>query len=219
MNIQAQKKIEKSIPLNDHSLKIDLDLASSIEIATWNKSEVKIEVVADTPYAKYTEQFKLGVESRNGKLLIKSNSKDIVMNYQNDQGISGSQIIYPKALEHEFKYKISVPKNVILEITSITGNINSDFLHGNIKADVISGDIHIKKIEGNIELKTVNGTIEIPSQNSTVIAETQIGKITINSNLTFQKENTFIGEKVKITSDKTKNSIQVKTVNGNIILN
>lgn len=219
ISLHAQKKIQKEIEYDDQSVEVELDFASSIELISWDNPKIQIIADIQTENEKYTDLFRLGVENRGNELKIGSNSKEIFEAYQEDQDLEDKKVIYSKGLDHEFRYKIYIPKNIKLDISSITGTIASDYLEGVIKAHLINGDIVIKKFKGDLKLDTVNGKMELPAENASVKARTVMGKIHTNSDLAFTRKDKFMGEEVELQVENTQNLLDLHTVNGQIILN
>lgn len=219
INIQAQKNIKKETAFNDQTIDVDLDFASSIEIITWDQPTIQVVAVVKTQDPKYTELFRVELKEEKHTVFITSNSKYVMKAYQKDQELPDIGVIYTNGLDHEFNYQLMVPKNVKLNISSITGEIISDYVKGNIAIDLVNGNIKIKQFEGDLKLDTVNGRIELPGKDSSVIAKTVIGRIETTEELAFHHKENFIGEEVSLENENSQNSIQLNTVNGTIVLN
>ncbi len=218
ISLQAQKTIEKNIEYEGQPVEIELDFASSIEVVSWDKPTIQIIANISTEDEKYTALYALNVE-RNGSLInVSSNSKEIFKAYQKEQGKQGLSVLYTNALKHQFDYKLYLPKGIKVDISSITGNISSEFFQGNINADLVNGDISIRKFKGNLKLETVNGKIELPSENTSISAKTVTGKIHIDSKLNNFRKEKFIGEELELVAASTSNSLNLQTVSGDIFL-
>lgn len=218
-NMQGQKHFEKEIAYKEQSVEVELNFASSIEIISWDRADIKIQADVSTNDEKYTDLFRLDVEESTGMLKISSNSKELFEAYQEDRNMSDSGVIFSKGMDHEFNYKLYLPKNIKLNISSITGNINADYLEGNITADLVSGDIKIKKFNGNLKLTTVNGRMELPGNNTSVKAKTVIGNIQASEELAFTRKDKFLGEEIEFLNKSSKNSLELHSVSGEIIIN
>ncbi|MGM0934872.1 MAG: hypothetical protein ACQEWD_15660, partial [Bacteroidota bacterium] len=219
INIQAQKNIKKETAFNDQTIDVDLDFASSIEIITWDQPTIQVVAKVKTQDPKYTELFRVELREENHTVFITSNSKDVLQAYQKDQELPDIGVIYTNGLDHEFNYQLMVPKNVKLNISSITGEIISNYVKGNIAVDLVNGNIKIKQFEGDLKLDTVNGRIELPGKDSSVIAKTVIGRIETTEELAFHHKENFIGEEVSLENESSQNSMELNTVNGTIVLN
>jgi len=218
-NIQAQKNIEKEAPFNNQVIDVDLDFASSIEIITWDEPTIQVKAAIKTQDPKYTELFEIEFRDANHTLYITSNSKDVFKAYQEDRELPDVGIIYSQGLDHEFNYQLMVPKGVKLNLSSITGDISSEYLSGEIKVDLVSGNIKIQEFDGNLNSDTVNGRIELPGNDSSLVAKTVIGQIQTTGELAVIRKEKFIGQEISLKNDNSKNSMRLNTVNGTIIIN
>lgn len=213
----AQKKIEKQIPYQGESIKADFDFASSIRIVSWDNPTVKVETEVWTEDQKYSDLFELKVNEENGKIVLSSTAKEIFETFQEDHGLD-RRIIRTRSLDHEFKYTLFVPRDIELDISSINGSIQSDYIEGNVTANLINGSIIIDRFKGNLKLESINGKIVLPGQNSSIRAKTVTGSIQTNPALAVTQKNRFIGEEVEVVHSGS-NSLDLQTINGKIILN
>lgn len=219
INIQAQTNIKKETAFNDQSIDVDLDFASGIEIITWDQPTIRVVAEVKTQDPKYTDLFSVELNEENQTLFITSNSKEVLKAYQKDQGLSDTGVIYTNGLDLEFNYQLMVPKDVKLNISSITGEIITDYIKGDITIDLVNGNIKIKQFDGDLKLDTVNGTLELPGKNSSVIAKTVSGRIETTGDLGFNRQKNFIGEEVSFENKSSQNSMDLNTVTGTIVLN
>ena len=120
--------------------------------------------------------------------------------------------------EFDFSYTIYVPKGVELELSSITGNLTSEFLKGDISIQLVTGDIDIKKFEGDLKLKTVTGKISLPANDTSFTAETVMGNIHAVPNAGLVKKDRFVGQEMVLDLADSKNRLSLNTVTGDINL-
>lgn len=218
-NMQAQKNIEKETPFKNQIINVDLDFASSIEIITWDEPTIQVKAVIKTQDPKYTDLFDIEFKETNQALSITSNSKDVFKAYQEDRELPDIGVIYSQGLDHEFNYQLMVPKDVKLNISSITGDISSDYVNGEITVDLVSGNIQIREFDGNLNLDTVNGRIELPGNDSSLVAKTVIGKIQTTGELAIVRKEKFIGQEISLKNENSQNTMRLNTVNGTIVIN
>lgn len=218
VSLSAQKQVEKEINYEGQPVEMEFQFASSIEFISWDKPTIQVKAVVETEEEKYTDMFELNVKENSSKISISSNSRDIFQAHQKDEGKLNIAVLYSEGLEHNFDYKVYLPTDVKLNISSITGSIASDSFEGNIKAELVNGDIEIKKFKGDLDLKTINGKIELPSQNTSIAANTVIGHIHTKSNLKEFRKDKFVGEEVKLVSNDSDNHLKLHTINGDIFL-
>lgn len=219
LNVSAQKKISKTIPFQNQAVEVEFDFASSIEIISWDKPFIEVQVDVWTEDQQYTDLFQLEVKEGSEKLELNSTSKDLFRAYQKDHKLFSSGVINTQSLDHEFEYTLYLPKDIKLDISSITGNIYSEYIEGDIAADLINGTIAIKDFKGNLKLESINGVIELPGKNSSIKAKTVTGSIKSHPDLVLEYKDRFIGEEVELQVRNSSNSLDLHTVNGKIILN
>lgn len=210
LNLQAQKKVEKEVHYEGQQLTVELNFASDIIVKTWDREAIKIIASVQTADPKYTERFELTVEESNSELQLGSNTQDLFESFKDEYG-------HEKNLNHEFNYTLYVPKNVQMNLKSITGNLDSEFLQGKINVDLVTGDIKIKKLQGSFDLHSVTGKIYLPVNDSSYSAKTVMGKIHGDKNVEIKKG--FIGQEVVMNFDNSKNNLNLSTVTGDIYLN
>lgn len=218
ISLNAQKQVEKEINFQGQPVEMEFEFASSIEVISWDKPSIEVKATVDTEEEKYTEMYNLNVEENSSEIKVSSNSKEIFKAHQKDEDKLNLSILYTKGLAHQFDYKIYLPKNVKLHISSITGSIASDYVQGDIQVKLINGDISFKKFKGNLDLETINGKIELPSQNTSIAANTIIGKIYTSSDLEKFRKEKFVGEEVKLVASNSDNHLKLHTINGDIFL-
>lgn len=210
--LHAQKQVEKEVDYRGESVKIKIDLASDIEVKTWNKSSIRVEASISSEESKVNEEFDL-ITTRSGSALeIASNEMELFKMMENeDPHINRDN-------DFEAAYIIYVPEGVDLNLSSITGSLNSDYLNGKISIDLITGDINLKKAEGDLTLKTITGKIELPVKNTSFEAKTVMGEIYANADLEVEKQEHFIGREMTLNIQSSKNHLSLNTITGNIYL-
>ncbi len=219
LTLQAQKKIQKEVVYANQPVEMKLNFASNIEIKAWDQPTIKVEAIIETNDEKYTNLFDLYIKNETSKIEIESNSKEIFEAYQNDQKEeNGLAILYTRSLDHQFNYILYLPKNITLNLSSITGNVSSEFLQGDIAVEVISGNIDVKNYSGDLKLKTISGDIDLFYKDATLIAETITGDIHTGSKLKVDRRDKLIGQEVSIASNNA-NSLSLNTISGDIYLN
>lgn len=211
LTLQAQKKIvQEEIKYQQEPVELNLDFASSIALDTWEKSSILVEATVETVNKKYTDLFKLEVERSGPGLEIGSNSGDIFEAYQEDHP---DRYVGP---EHEISYKVYVPEGIELDLSSITGNVTSEYLSGDIVIDLVSGNIDIKDFKGDLRLETVSGKIKLPVKETSFTAETLMGDIHSETDLNLEKG--LVGQKIKLDYEGSSNRLSLNTVTGDIHL-
>lgn len=209
---QAQKKIQKEIKFQDQPVEVDLAMANSIEFKTWKKSLIQVDASIKTNNPKDFENYRIQVKEESGIIKIISNSKEIF------RGKECDELVINRTNEADFNYIIYVPENIELEVSSVIGNVNSDFLKGDIEINLVTGNINIENFEGDLDLRTVTGKISLPAKDSSFNATTVMGKIRTADNLKAEKKDQFLGEEMALNLKSSKNRLKLETVTGDIIL-
>ena len=213
INLQAQKLVEKEVNYRGESVKADLDLASDIELRTWNKSSILVKASVETEKPEDTEDFELLVKKNGSNIEIASNSKEL-FNAAEGDGL----VVNRDHNNFEINYIIYVPEGVELDLSSITGNLSSEYLEGKISVQLVTGDIEIKKFKGDLELKTVTGKIDLPAKDTSFKAKTVMGEIYANADPNLVKESGFVGQEIRLDLKESKNRLLLNTVTGDIDL-
>ena len=118
----------------------------------------------------------------------------------------------------DLNYVIFVPENIQLEVSSIIGNVTSEYLKGDIEINLVTGNINIEEYEGNFDLSTVTGKISLPAKDTSFNATTVMGKIKAADDLKAEKKDQFLGEEIALNLKGSKNRLKLKTVTGDIVL-
>ncbi|MEG9328036.1 hypothetical protein V6B16_08810 [Salinimicrobium catena] len=210
--VQAQKKIQKEIKFQEQPVEVDLALANSIEFKTWNKSLIQVDASVETEDPQDAERYELEVREESGGIRIVSNSEKIFKDKE------CGELVINRTNEVDLNYVIYVPEDIQLEVSSIIGNVTSEYLKGDIEINLVTGNINIIKFEGDLDLRTVTGKISLPAKDSSFKATTVMGKIRAADDLKVEKKDQFIGEEIALHLKGSKNRLNLKTVTGDIFL-
>ena len=209
--VQAQKKLEKQTDYAGEHVKVELALASSIQVKTWDKSSVKVEASIATEDPKYVDQYELSLEKNSSTIEISTNSEALFKK-------NGDERLRIDRDKFEFDYVVYVPKEVQLELSSITGDLNSEYLEGDISIELVTGDLSIKKFKGDLNLETVTGKINLPAKDTSFEAKTVMGKIYTAADPDLVTKDNFVGQEMSLKSETTTNRLRLNTVTGDIHL-
>ncbi|SDL55757.1 hypothetical protein SAMN04488034_10548 [Salinimicrobium catena] len=210
--VQAQKKIQKEIKFQEQPVEVDLALANSIEFKTWNKSLIQVDASVETEDPQDAERYELEVREESGGIRIVSNSEKIFKDKE------CGELVINRTNEVDLNYVIYVPEDIQLEVSSIIGNVTSEYLKGDIEINLVTGNINIIKFEGDLDLRTVTGKISLPAKDSSFKATTVMGKIRAADDLKVEKKDQFLGEEIALHLKGSKNRLNLKTVTGDIFL-
>ncbi len=131
-----------------------------IDIVTWNKNQVGIEITKESRRQDALEAFVITLE-HNG----------------DDVYIAGEA---PRNSRVDVRYRITVPTEYAVRLETGGGNINVASLQGAVFADTSGGSIHVGDVrEGSVDVNTSGGSIRIGDVQADVKADTSGGNITI----------------------------------------
>lgn len=171
LQISAQNRIvERSFTIDGNDqLHLDLQFGELISVKSWNKNEVAFKAVIEINRGKLNDALVLDFKQASGRLKVTSDyDKDKLQsgrledcpdkhysryNWNNDD--DGSYVVCSR-----ITYEIFVPRNVDLDVESISGDIELIGLNGPIRAKSISGFVDLSWPSNNtadIDIKTISG--------------------------------------------------------------
>ena len=170
MSANAEKEvIEKSFSVAANgTLKIDSD-EGSIEVETWNKNTVEVEVEKYARSQKRLDEFKVTVVQKG-----------------NDVEIIGDSNWNSRV---DVEYVVKVPKQYNVALKTGGGSISVEDLEGNAKVNTSGGSIKIGNVSnGDVDAHTSGGSIKVGDVDGNLSVDTsggsiRLGKITGTSNI------------------------------------
>jgi hypothetical protein len=211
--LQAQQKtVEKTlnVPANK---KVDLNLkfGNDINITAWDKNDVYIKVTYEINSGKLNDALLLTFESDqesarvkadlNHELLKTGKAEDcpdiknnINRSYNKGQGYYSCTTI---------NYEVRVPRNAVLDVETINGNILLRGFTGLVNAKTINGFVDMDwpgKKGADVALKTING--EVYSD--------------LDINFSNKKDNPIVGYQLRGSLNNGGTALNLETINGNI---
>lgn len=149
--LTAQKSIDKHIGFSGkESLALNIQIADSIAIHTWNKQEVYVKASVNINDNQDNEAYLISFVEAGQVLTIKANFEERYFKGRNNC-----------CMESTILWELFIPENTALSVETIDGNIIIEGMTGEIKAKSISGFIDWKVLPGHnadLELKTITGT-------------------------------------------------------------
>ena len=220
LTLSAQKVIEKNFDYSGQSIDLDVKFANNIEVKTWDKNTVYFKADITIEDGKYLDKFKLDIAENNSSLSIASNVKDVFDAFKAEweKTRPNKKGYYFEGDSYEFNYVLYVPKGATFAVSSINGDLASDYIEGDFTADLINGDIEIKKYNGDMDLKTINGEIDLVMKDSRLVAETIHGNIYADEGLNLTVSDRYVGQKGEGRFDNATHRLQLNTINGNMYL-
>jgi hypothetical protein len=146
----AQKNIDKHIPFaGKESLELDIQIADSITVHTWNKQEVYAKASVSINDNKENEAYLISFDETGKNVRIKACfDEDFFDGRKNN------------CIETLITWELYIPENTFFTIETIDGNIIIDGMTSDIKAKTISGfiDWTVKPdLKADLKLKTISG--------------------------------------------------------------
>jgi len=149
--MMAQKNIEKKISFSGkESIEMDIQIADSISIETWNRTEIQIRASINLNDNADNDKYETSFNEEASKVIIKAN---IIKDYFNNNKCCCNGMI---------TWKVIIPENTPFTIETINGNITVRGKTTEINAKSISGFIDWEVTpsrKADLEMKTITGTM------------------------------------------------------------
>ncbi len=181
---QEHREITKTLPLNKQGIVIVDTYKGSIDVTTWEKSEIEIvaRIEVDESFFDDGEQDVRDTEIRiNGsadEVRIKSDYDKLRHHHNGFWGLFGDNNLSLPSVH----YKIKMPKTASLTIKDYKSDSHIAGLHSSVEINTYKGDVEISDLVGSLDLETYKGNARIGfselSRNSRV--ETYKGEISIS---------------------------------------
>ena len=166
----GQKKVEENIKVKDQKkVKLDFEFAEEIKVSGWEKDEILIKVSVNINDNEDNEHFELKINEDSDKINITSDIREIKEITKNKIVVHKSEngertITYNNHYDIDFDiyFEVFVPKNMEVELSSITGDIFLSNLKAKLDIETISGfiDLTVKENESaSIKTSTISGGI------------------------------------------------------------
>lgn len=224
-NLSAQKKVtanQSSSGIED--VYVHVKFAENIEIKQWNKKEVSVEATVNINDNEHNDYFSLETDKIGSTFTIKSDYGDFFKkhgnrryHHSNDDEEDDDRCHCNNDLD--INYVIYVPRNMTLEVKSISGSAQIESYVGTLQLDFISGDIDVKKHSKNMRLKTISGDIDVYVSDAYFEAKTLSGGIYSDLEINFSQNNKRdYGRKISATIKNGDATLKLSTISGDIFL-
>jgi DUF4097 and DUF4098 domain-containing protein YvlB len=226
------ERFEQTYPLNPDGKVSVSNVNGSITIETWDKPQVKIEVVKTADSKDKLSEVEIKIDARQEYFKVET-----------DYGSWKNRRIWNRAGNLEVDYRLIVPRKAVLdEIETVNGSINITDANNLTRASAVNGQVKAVNLRGTVGLSTVNGsivaefdelqngskislntvngqiTLTIPSDaNATVKASTISGNIVNDFNLPVRKGKYF-GRDLMGKTGNGDVQIQLSSVNGELVI-
>lgn len=149
--VMAQKNIEKTISFSGRqSVKMNIQIADSIHIKTWNRPEVSVIALINMNDNADNDAYETSFNESGSTIVIDAGIKKDYFKKKNC------------CCDGMITWKVMIPENVPFEVETINGNITVNGKTSEIKAKSISGFIDWEVTAGrkaDLEMKTITGTM------------------------------------------------------------
>ncbi len=154
--LDAQKIITKAFSfVNKESLSLNLNIADSIQIVTWNKNEVSVKCSININQNKYNDDYKVAFDE-SGKII------QVKAKFETDRKTSWNNDSNCCNYKSEIIWEVMIPENAAFEVETINGDIIITGKTDEIKAYTISGFIDLSvplDRKADFKLSTITGTV------------------------------------------------------------
>ena len=167
--VQAQQRtVERSFTVSqDEPLELDLDFGNTITVNAWDKNRVEFVAVIEINSGRLNDALELDFKQDNGLRIASDYNEDKLKagrrfdcpdSYSRNSWNSDNDDHY--VVCSNISYELRVPRDVDLDVESISADINLVGLAGPIRAKSISGYVDLSWSSGkpaDIDIKTVSG--------------------------------------------------------------
>jgi hypothetical protein len=150
--VQAQKKIEKHLSFSGkEAIELNIRIADSINIQTWNKNEVYVTASVNINENKDNDAYLTSFEETNNKVVVNANFKDDYFKGRNNC-----------CVESDIYWQVFIPEKAAFSVESINADITITGKTEEMKVKSISGYIDLaipEKQSAELKFSTISGTI------------------------------------------------------------
>ncbi|HEY4787302.1 MAG TPA: hypothetical protein VIH57_14685 [Bacteroidales bacterium] len=205
--MQAQKIIERHMDFaQKNSLSLEIQIADSISIHTWDKKEVFTRASVDVNDNNDNDAYQTKFDESGSILKVTAKFEE---NYMKTK--------------HNFNSKITwdvyIPENTSFSVKTIDGNINIEGKIADINAKSISGNIIIKGTNSEVEANSISGFVDLSvasDRKANLEFATISGTVYSNHDVNSSGKSKIGSTKISDQMNGGGNQIILKTISGNI---
>ena len=121
------------------------NINGSIQVAAWERNEVKVDAVKSGRSQQDLDEARIVVDASASSVDIRTK--------------------YPEHENHQHaasvEYTITVPRGASLDrIEAVNGNVTIEGVAGAVRVNSVNGKVDVRRAEGDVEASTVNGRVE-----------------------------------------------------------
>lgn len=190
-SIQAQKIVEKHIDFSGkESLSLNIQIADSINLKTWNKNEVYIKASININENKDNEAYVTSFDEAGNTVVVNAKFQDKYFNGKNNC-----------CNETDIYWQIYMPDKTKFSVETINANIT---ITGQTK------EMNVKSISGYIDLT------EPPNKQADIDFSTVSGRMYSNHELALSKLHRGVPLKITERLNEGGDPIKLETISGDI---
>lgn len=187
----AQQKTEKHLNFSGkESVAMDIQIADSINVQTWNKNEVFVTASVNINENKDNEAYLISFDDSGNTIHVNAKFKDKYFKGKNNC-----------CNQTNIFWQVYIPEKADFKIETINGNIT---ITGN------TDKMNVKSISGYIDLAVPTG------RNADIEFSTISGTIYSNHNLTLNKTHTIVPTKIVEKLNNGGAPVKLETISGDI---
>lgn len=154
-NAQAQRVVEKQATVSANGkVTLNIQIADSIRVITWNKNEVKIKATINVNDNKNNDDYDWAFDNTNGDFEVKAKLKSKPV-YRSDCNCTCNY-------EARVYTEVYVPENANLSVETINGDITITGKTADVRAHTISGFVDFAiapDAKAYLKMNTISGTM------------------------------------------------------------
>lgn len=202
---QKTKTTEQSFAVpTSKTASMNLKFARNIKITNWNKNEIVLKTTFTYSEDDFEQWYDQQVDKSGGTLEIETGFKNMKSKDKGEHYCWSCDNNNQDCYCLEFSYEIFAPSNVVLDVKTISGDIEIPDWQGGIKAKSISGFIDLSlssKSRKDLNVKSVTGEIY-----------TDLEAVRLD------EKSTSYSKKINTSLNGGGNLVQLQTVSGDIFL-
>ncbi len=144
----------------------------AIEVHSWDRSEVEVEVEKRAMEQPLIDQMKVDVEQQGDRIVVRVSGPARA----DFRGITVGMHISPTA-----RLRVAVPRATNLEARSGDGSIRVEALDGKLVLNTVDGSVTGVRVSGDIRIRTGDGSIKLDDVAGNLDLETEDGSIGIDA--------------------------------------
>lgn len=158
---------EKSVALDGRRISIDADMASTINVSTWNKKQVQVKVTYELNDGDLNEAVEVALDEQSSRLRLKVDVDEKLIRNAEVSDCERENATYwgsrnGRKVCAVISIEVFVPEKTELDIETVLADVLMEGAYEELDIKTVTGDIDVTWPERQgteIELKTVTGNI------------------------------------------------------------